>query len=51
MNYKVLDTMEHIWSLGGGVGGMPKRYNDRTITPEMIKDAAFRDKLKLLKEH
>ena len=51
MNHKILDTMEYVWSIGGGLGGMPKRYNERTITPEMIKDAAFRDKLKLLKDH
>ena len=51
MNPKVLETMEYVWSIGGGLGGLPKRYNERTITPEMIKEAAFREKLKLLKEH
>jgi len=30
---------------------IPKRHNDRQITPEMIKNSSFREKLKLLKEH
>jgi DNA-directed RNA polymerase len=33
------------------VGEVPKRYNERQITPEMMKQAAYKDKLKLLKEH
>ena len=51
LNPKVLDTMEYVWSIGGGLGDIPKRYNERTISPEMIKEAQFREKLKLLKEH
>ena len=51
INNRVLDTMDYVWSIGGGLGAIPQRYNDRTITPEMIRDAEFRDKLKLLKEH
>ena len=51
LNEPVLDVMNYVWAIGGGIGGIPKRYNERVITPEMIKDAAFREKLKLLKEH
>jgi hypothetical protein len=40
-----------VWSIGGGLGEVPKRFNERPITPEMIKIAIFREKLKLLKEH
>lgn len=51
LNKDILDSMEYVWSIGGGLGEIPKRYNERVITPEMIKEAPFRDKLKLLKEH
>ena len=51
LNKKVLEMIEYIWSIGGGVGEVPKRYNERIISPEMIKGAIFQDKLKLLKEH
>ena len=51
LNPKVLDVMEYVWSIGGGLGDIPKRYNERTISPEMIREAPFREKLKLLKEH
>jgi DNA-directed RNA polymerase len=51
VNHKVLSTMEYMWSAGGGVGKIPKKFNERKITPEMIKEAPFREKLKLLKEH
>jgi DNA-directed RNA polymerase len=51
LNSKILEMMEYIWSIGGGLSGIPKRYNDRTITPEMFKEAPFREKLKLLQEH
>jgi DNA-directed RNA polymerase, mitochondrial len=43
--------IEYIWSIGGGLCGIPKRFNERNITPEMFKEAPFREKLKLLKEH
>lgn len=43
--------MEFVWSIGGGLGKIPKRFNDRQITPEMVKEAPFIEKLKLLKEH
>jgi hypothetical protein len=43
--------IEYIWSIGGGLGEVPKRFNERQISPEMIKSAKFREKLKLLKEH
>jgi DNA-directed RNA polymerase len=51
LNLKILEIMEYIWSIGGGLGEIPKRFNERTITPEMLKEAPFREKLKLLKEH
>jgi len=51
INKRVLETSEYIWSIGGGLATIPKRYNERTITPELIKDASFAEKLKLLKEH
>ncbi len=51
VNNKVLDTIEYVWSIGGGLGTIPNRYNARNITPEMIRDASFGEKLKLLKEH
>lgn len=51
VNRRVLEVVEHVWSIGGGLGEIPKRYNEREITPEMIRDAGFREKLKLLKEH
>ena len=51
INEKVLRTMEHSWSIGGNIGQIPSRYNERQITPEMVKNADFYEKLKLLKEH
>jgi len=51
VNKRVLETIEHVWSIGGGIGEIPKRFNERSITPEMIREATFREKLKLLKEH
>lgn len=47
-----MDVIEHIWANGGGKGEVPTRYNERIITPEMIKGAgSINEKLKLLKEH
>lgn len=51
VNKRVLDVMEHIWSSGGGHGEIPVRFNQRMITPEMIRAAPFKEKLKMLKEH
>ena len=51
VNKKVLETIEYVWSIGGGLGEIPKRFNERHITPEMIQAAPFKEKLKLLKEH
>ena len=51
INERVLDTMEYVWSIGGGLGSIPNRYNARSITPEMIQEADFSEKLKLLKEY
>jgi len=51
LNNRVLETQEYVWSIGGGLGTIPNRYNARQITPEMIRDANFTEKLKLLKEH
>lgn len=51
LNKRVLEVIEYVWSIGGGLGMVPTRYNERAITPEMIREASFREKLKLLKEH
>jgi DNA-directed RNA polymerase len=51
INRNILEIIEYVWSIGGGLGELPKRFNERQITPEMIRDAKFREKLKLLKEH
>jgi DNA-directed RNA polymerase len=51
INRSILEMIEYVWSIGGGLGEVPKRFNERVITPEMIKESQFRDKLKLLKEH
>jgi DNA-directed RNA polymerase len=51
LNRSILEIIEYVWSIGGGLGEIPKRFNQRLITPEMIKEANFREKLKLLKEH
>ena len=51
INRRILEIIEYVWSIGGGLGEVPKRFNERAITPEMIKIAKFREKLKLLKEH
>ena len=51
INRNLLEIIEYIWSIGGGLGEVPKRFNERPITPEMIKVAKMREKLKLLKEH
>ena len=51
LNRSILEIIEYVWSIGGGLGEVPKRFNQRLITPEMIKEANFREKLKLLKEH
>jgi DNA-directed RNA polymerase len=51
VNKKVLETIEYIYTIGGGIAAVPKRFNERIITPELIKAASFVEKLKLLKEH
>lgn len=37
LNKKILEMIEYVWSIGGGLGEVPKRFNERIITPEMIK--------------
>jgi DNA-directed RNA polymerase len=51
VNKNVLEMIEYIWSIGGGLGEIPKRFNDRPITAELLRKAQFKDKLKLIKEH
>ena len=51
LNRRILEIIEYVWSIGGGLGEIPKRFNERIITPEMIKEAKMREKLKLLKEY
>ena len=41
VNKKILETIEYVWSIGGGIGDIPKRYNERIVTAEMMKDATF----------
>ncbi len=36
VNSKIFEMMEFVWSIGGGLGKIPKRFNERLITPEMI---------------
>jgi DNA-directed RNA polymerase len=43
--------IEYIWSIGGGLGEIPKRFNERPITAELLRKARFKDKLRLIKEH
>jgi DNA-directed RNA polymerase len=45
LNLKVLDVMEYVWSIGGGLGEVPKRFNERVITPEMLKEAPLEKNL------
>jgi len=35
--------IEFVWSIGGNCAGIPKRYNERQVTPEMLKAADFKD--------
>ena len=51
INRPILEIIEYVWSIGGGLGEVPKRFNERQITPEMLTSVHFREKLKLLKEH
>ena len=44
-------TIENIWANGGGLASIPKRFNDRNITPDMFNNVSYKEKLKLLKEH
>ena len=44
--------IEYVWSIGGGLGEVPRRFNERQVSAEMIRNAEhYREKLKLLKEH
>lgn len=49
VNRRVLEMIEFVWSIGGNCAGIPKRYNERQITPEMLKAASFKDRMKLLR--
>jgi hypothetical protein len=51
VNKKILDVMEYIWANGGGKAMIPKKYNDRIITKELIRHAkTFKEKTILLRE-
>ena len=41
VNKNVLDMIEYIWSIGGGLGEIPKRFNERPITAELLRKAKF----------
>lgn len=51
VNVKVLDLVEFLWGKGGGKAYIPKRFNEKIITKEMITTSGnFKEKLELLKE-
>lgn len=52
INKRVLDLVEYTWSKGGGVAYVPKRFNERIVTAQMINETKsdFREKLNLLRE-
>jgi DNA-directed RNA polymerase len=29
INRRILEVVEYVWSIGGGLGEVPKRYNER----------------------
>lgn len=43
--------IEFVWSIGGNCGGIPKRYNEKPITPELLKSVDFKDRMKLIRLH
>ena len=51
VNKNVLEMIEYIWSIGGGLGEIPKRFNEVPITAELLRKAKIKDKLKLIKEY
>jgi len=51
VNKKVLDLIEYVWNMGGGLCDIPKRFNERPITPKMLQEADFKERLHILKEH
>lgn len=51
INNKILEVVEYIWAIGGDKGSIPKRFNERIVTKEMInKAASFKQRLDLLRE-
>ena len=51
INRKLLDLVEYTWANGGGKSKIPKRFNERVVTSEMInQNKDFKEKIKLLKE-
>lgn len=50
INEKVLEIIEYVWANGGGKGSIPKRFNDKIISKEILKNKTFKEKLSLLKE-
>jgi DNA-directed RNA polymerase len=50
INKRILDLVEYIWCRGGGKAYIPKRFNDRIITKQMLRTNDFKEKLSLLKE-
>mmetsp|Transcript_20058 Transcript_20058/g.14770 ORF Transcript_20058/g.14770 Transcript_20058/m.14770 type:complete len:108 (+) Transcript_20058:973-1296(+) len=49
LNRRVLEMIEYAWSVGGGLGEVPSRFNKQEVSPEIIRAASFKEKLKLLK--
>ena len=50
INTKVLEIVEHFWAAGIPLEGLPKRFNHRIITKEMLMTKDFKQKISLLKE-
>lgn len=51
VNKKVLNVIEFVWNMGGNIASIPKRYNERPITPDMLKNAKLKERMMILKEH
>jgi len=39
VNKRVLEMIEYIWSIGGGVADIPKKFNDQPVTESSVRNA------------
>ena len=51
VNPKILDVIEYIWASGGGAADIPERFNKQTVSPDDVRKANIKDKLKLLAQY